>query len=130
VSIKASWDDPDKTIIYVEYDEGWTWTEQLQLLRELYAMLDNSNQKVHVIFDYHNILHIPKNPTSQFHQSQQFLRHEKLGIVVIVGLNRLMRFFLNVFLHFTPDAVAHIYLANSRTESYDIINNRHDSLSG
>jgi hypothetical protein len=123
MSITASWDNPAKTIIYVLFDDNWTWAEQLDLLKELYAMLDGSEQKVNLIFDYHNISHIPKKPTSQFHESQQFLRHKNVGTVVIIGLNVLMQFFLNVFLHFMPDVKAQIHLAKSRQEAYNIITN-------
>jgi hypothetical protein len=86
MTVQASWDDEDQTIIRTEFSGAWTWDEAHAAVDEVNAMMASVEHIVHTIIDMRGSSRIP--PLA-FREVRAMLskRSSSAGATVIVGAN-------------------------------------------
>lgn len=119
MSIKVSWDDEDqKKIIRWEFPEEWVWNDFYSALQHSRALTREVKYVVDVLVDMRHAEKLPKNVLTQ---TQVTLQTSPLnvGVVVVVGVNPLVRAAFNSFMRLYRGAV------NSRSREIVIVSMEH-----
>jgi hypothetical protein len=123
MSIRADWDNAERTIIRHQFDGRWT-IEDLRLSAvKAWDMMRQVSHQVDVILD---LRHGHLLPSGIMSQSNRILnnRPENAGIIVLVGINNLIRQLARVFekTYGTFHPGFRVHIANSVEDAHRYIN--------
>jgi hypothetical protein len=131
MSIFSRWDNPQKTVMQVVFEKGWTWMDYQQAEDEIEAMLDNTSGEVNLIVDMRSAPTLPSGSALSEIISSLSLTPTKVGIVVIVGASKVMQIILRTTKKLSRDTTGnHIRFAQDPENAREILRslNVHQSL--
>jgi hypothetical protein len=90
MGISIKWDNPDKTLIILEFNSQWTWDDLYRVTDEMHGMLDTVDHPVDTITILTRSQRLPGGFVG--HASRlTSKRHRNSRIGVIVGANKLVK---------------------------------------
>lgn len=90
MGINSSWDNDEKTIILMEFEGQWTWTDVQNVGTRHNQMIDEVTHPVDFIVDFSKSQHVP--PGFLQHTRRVLSgAHPRSRAVILVGMNPLMR---------------------------------------
>ncbi len=123
MGIKVVWANDGHTIILEMFEPAWTWEEFIAVSDTEKAMMDTVDHPVDIIADArHTVL-----PMGALVNMRRILEtsashnHPNGGMYVIVGANRLLRTFVDIYQRTFSNHGAAIFLAETLEEAYDLI---------
>lgn len=96
--ITAKWDNEQKTIIRIDYLDGFTWDEfDTVAVREVVAMLDSVNYKVDII-SYVGEVTAPKDTLAKLPEvvASPAFSHPNTGLLVMLEASSFIEILINV----------------------------------
>ena len=126
--ITTQWHNPEKTVILVVLERGWTWGDMYQTANEIYMLLDSVEHSVCTIIDFSSAKQIPpraithiKNLNKNAHPNQTKL--------AFVGLNSLASALMNTFVQLYGAIAegADVKLVPSIDSAYEFFNIEYNS---
>jgi len=118
--ITVRWDNNAKTIIYYHFDSAWTWDEFNAVYKDVYAMLDTVQHKVHAIVDLRTSRLLPRDTLTEMRRLT-YEQHENGGITIFITDNALARTFYSILSNVYRRAREIFRLVNSPEEAYAVI---------
>lgn len=120
--IAVCWDNPEQTIVRMEFEPGWTWDEFYAAVQQANALIDTVSHPV----SYLSVQTTPNAyiaPNTLTHLANVHKHwHPRSVISVIVGPAAYVNAFLNVLLRMHPE-LKHIHrMANTADEARKLIN--------
>jgi len=92
MGIAVSWDNGDKTIIRVEFEDNrWNWEDFYDIDRQVQAMLSEVDHSVNYLADVNHLNLLPKGLSLLRARKVLNLRNPRSDITVIVGANTFIR---------------------------------------
>jgi hypothetical protein len=92
MGIVVSWDNNDKTIIQVSFeDDGWNWEDFYDIDRQVQAMLAEVNHSVSYLADVKQLNLLPKGLSLLRARKVLHLRNPRSDITVIAGASPFIR---------------------------------------
>lgn len=95
MGIHVQWDNPEKTVIFIEFEGHWSWDDFYALDRQTIAMLDSVEHQVCYIVDTRSTRHLPRGMSLAKVKQVLDFRHPRSDIMVIAGMNRFIRVMLD-----------------------------------
>lgn len=127
MKINVAWDNDEKTILYYQFEKGWSWNDLREIFSEGYTMLDSVDHRVDVIMDFSEAsMFAPSGAINQARHVSNNPRHENIGLTVLVGSNFVSSIF-NMFKKIASNSTAkwEVAFARKLEEAYEIINQQH-----
>jgi hypothetical protein len=118
--ITVRWDNDTKTIIYYIFDGAWTWDEFNTVYKDVYAMLDTVEHKVHAIVDLRTSRLLPRDTLTEMRRLT-YEQHENGGITIFITTNALARTFYSILSNVYRRAREIFRLVNTPEEAYTVI---------
>jgi hypothetical protein len=119
MSIKVAWDNADRTIISFDFDNRWDWDELYAASDQATEMLDSVDHMVDFIMDIRETV-IPKDFMSHAERLASG-SHPRRGVMVVVGVNGLLRTVGSGLRRLFPDATRNLVFAADVEEAYEVI---------
>jgi hypothetical protein len=116
MAITVNWENDEKTIISICYEQPWTWEEFEQGHRELQHLLTTSPHKVDVIFDVVNGGPLKPNAISRFRDAAK-TRNPNQGAIVFVGANIMVQTIVQTIGKLTRTQTGGMQFASTREEA-------------
>ncbi len=91
MGINITWDNPQQTVILVQYQRPWDWSQFSAALGELKNLLDSVHHTVDIIFDIRDAGFPPQGAVQRFKQASE-LNHPNGGLLIYVAPNLLAQF--------------------------------------
>lgn len=102
--VSVNWDDPEHTIIRMEYVGSWTWEDCFDAMRQANALSASAGRPVaRIVFTGEGSL-IPPNPIAQFSTLLKLV-DPNMDIHVSVGANRLSHMMSDMFFRVGGSAI-------------------------
>ena len=122
MSIFSRWDNLQQTIMQIVFEKGWTWADYVQAENEIDARLDSVDWQVHLIIDMRGAQALPGGSALSEIMRSFAEGHDNLGMVVIVGANKVLQLLLRTMQRLTPSGSAqHIRFAADPEEARGIL---------
>jgi hypothetical protein len=102
MSITTKWYDNEHTIIHNLHEGSWSWNDFHKAMTDIEAMLETVPEKAFIIVDIQKSTMMPGGVPSQFHKLRSFWTNPKIEGAVMVGMNRLIQIFFNLFIQVSP----------------------------
>ena len=102
MSITTKWYNTEQSIIHNLHEGSWSWNDFHQAMSTIETMLESSSRKVFIIVDIRNSSVMPGGVPSQFGRLRKFWTNPKIEGAVMVGMNRLIQIFFNLFIQVSP----------------------------
>jgi hypothetical protein len=118
--ITVRWDNDAKTIIYYIFDSAWTWDEFNTIYKDVYAMLDTVEHKVHAIVDLRTSRLLPRDTLTEMRRLT-YEQHKNGGITIFITANALARTFYSILSNVYRRAREIFRLVNTPEEAYAVI---------
>jgi hypothetical protein len=118
--ITVRWDNDAKTVIYYTFDSAWTWDEFNTVYKDVYAMLDTIEHKVHAIVDLRTSRLLPRDTLTEMRRLT-YEQHENGGITVFITENALARTFYSILSNVYRRAREIFRLVTTPEEAYAVI---------
>jgi galactose-1-phosphate uridylyltransferase len=124
MSIVVGWDNTDKTIIRWQFVNDWSWDDYYGALQVSRQLNQQARGMVDIIVDMRASQTLPNNI---FTHAQNVLQTRSLniGVIVVIGLNPLLRSVYNTFknLHDTLTRGSHteLHLVAAEAQAYQLI---------
>lgn len=97
----VQWDNPEKTIIYIRYEQ-WTWDDYYDALRESASMAATANHSVDIIAHLSDNT-IPKGGTLTHAAASIKQGDEHVRLIVLVTSNRFVQSLVDMSSRVLPD---------------------------
>ncbi|GEM_PF-1638128 len=88
--IVLEWFDDTRQILFVTFQNGWEWKEFNTALDQIELMLDQSDNRVVIIFDIQSVSKVPLNIIKEGKQVFARTPHAQLDSLIITGSNQLL----------------------------------------
>lgn len=124
MAIEIKWDNQKHTIIYVTFPEEWTWDEYSAIDSITEPMLNSVAHKVYYIADLRQTQRVPKGLRLDVAREILEFRHENSDLLVIVGMNTMIRALLDIVLMALGKVRTRIMIVDSMDEAYECIHMR------
>lgn len=121
MSITAKWYNTEKSIIHHLYEGRWTWDEFYEVISNTETMLKETPHNVMLIAEMSPNSTMPVGVPGQFRRVRQFLENPQIAGSVIVGMNRLVQIFFDIFVQFSPQFKQRIHVARTLEEAENLI---------
>jgi hypothetical protein len=118
--INVEWDNYEKTIIIWTFSSPWTWVEFWDTKNEVHAMIESVSHFVDIIVLTSVEQNLPPNAISNIRGIFRN-RHERGGLMVVVGAKKFLSIIVNLIVKFLPNADAQLQFADTREKAYDLI---------
>ena|SRR6266496_6255993 len=116
MSISVVWDNSDQTILRWDFSGHWDWKAFLTAQQQTIDFMKGVSQTVHVIVDASQSPRLPAGALGYFHN---FRRSEtpNTGLVVLVGMNALVKAAVTMFLRIFPSDWGTVIFARTVQEA-------------
>lgn len=94
--IIPKWEDNEKTIIYVQFIDDWSWSEFTPVREIIVEMLGSVSHMVDYIADFQEVDHIPIGALAIGRSIHKSCIHNE-GVAVIVGISPILRMLFQSF---------------------------------
>lgn len=126
------WGNNEKTIIYVQFIDDWSWEDIVPIRKAIVEMLASVPHTVDYIADFQEIDHIPIGALAVGRTIHKSCVHNE-GVAVIVGLTPILRILFQSFIATYPASKSELALALTLDSAYQVItelqqNRSNDSL--
>ncbi|MFN8377012.1 MAG: hypothetical protein U0694_29565 [Anaerolineae bacterium] len=116
----VEWYTPEHTILYHRFIAPWTWEEYAHSEAQTRTLLDTVPHKVDLILDFKEMGRLPGNTFMYLRQSAITV-HANQGIVVIIGVNVLLRMIGSIMENLYPRAAKDRFMAKDLSDALRII---------
>lgn len=124
MAIEIVWDNDNQTIIRVTFPEQWTWDDFLEVDTITAKMVDSVNHKVCFLADLRQTKRIPTGLKLDIANQVLDFRHENSDLLIIVGMNKMIRALLNITLMALSRIRTQIKIVETIDEAYECIHHR------
>lgn len=118
--ISVRWDNEEKSRIYYEFLNKWTWDEFNAVYADVYTMLDTVSHKVDAIVDLRESQLLPQNTLTEMRRLT-FQQHANGGITVFITDNGLVHTLFMILTGVLRQAKKIFRIARTVDEAYAII---------
>ena len=115
--IAVAWDNPEQTVVRLDFDQEWTWFAYDCAVDDANALIESTVARVDVVF---NLLGGPRMPVDYVfsHLRRTWrLRPDNTGCLVFVGGDAIARALLSVFFRTIIGAVPEPVFVSSLEEA-------------
>lgn len=121
MAINIIWDEQFTYIIHLVVEGSWTWEEFYQAMKEMHQQMDvSSHENIEFIVDMRAGNMLPKNILTHM-RSVSSRRHDKSGIMVVVGASRFPQMLFDIMAKIVPDRMDKVHLTETIEKAYEII---------
>ena len=116
-SIAVVWDNPEQTVVRLDFERGWTWPAYDFAVDDAYALIESTTSRVDIVF---NLLGGPQMPFYYvFSHLRRTLRQlpDNSGCLIIVDGDTTARALLSVFFRTIVGAGRGIVFVSSLDEA-------------
>jgi hypothetical protein len=124
MGITVTWDDWDKTVVRLDFGEGWTWRDYDRAVDVANALIAGRPHAVDVISNLLLSPNMPLGPVLSHLYRTKRLLPKNVGCMVVVGGGAAFRHLLGLFLDVFPQLGRKTVLANSVAEARAVIARR------
>ena len=126
MSIRIKWDDsgrvPEKSVIFWEFDETWTWKEYDERTQEAYEWQKDQPKAIHTIVDMRRSKGLfSGNALSSIVRGIRLVPPHP-GKVAVVGANRYIQMLEPIIRRLIPHLASYYMLVDSLDAAYELIN--------
>lgn len=82
--VRVQWDDPDETVLRMEFSDSWTWGDFLAAVDIEWDWMEQVDHRVDVIVDMQALDGLPRDALAQIHYIAPHL-HSNRGLLVLAG---------------------------------------------
>ena len=125
MSITNTWDDEAKTIIRIDYNEGWTWDDFEAAQIEVGEMLGSVEHEVDSVVML-NTGSTPQGILAKFSNvaASPVFTYPNSGVVVVTGARGFIGTLADLFLKIQSQTAGKITMASTLEEAYEVIAER------
>ncbi len=123
MSVSASWDNEDHTIIRYDFDMKWTWDEFNTAASDAFAMTRNADYIVDTISNFKPGAALPANALFQFRRAMANAPKNR-GVNVIVGSSTFIKSMVATFSRFNKQLGEKLVVADTLEEARALIRQR------
>ncbi len=119
----VSWLDRDHRVILHTFEPGWSWADFLEASRLSARMMDTVDHLVDIIADGRGV-ELPDRALTimpQIAKNSATLNHPNGGRYVLVGLSRVVRTFVEVYMNVFKNHSQKIFFVSTFVEAYEIL---------
>ena len=127
--ISPSWHDESHTIIYVHYEDVWTWDDFHRACDKTLEMANQVDHQVDLIVNIGNSRTVPPNTAFQLERIRAFVQHPSFGLTVMVGMNPVAKTFFDILLRFAPQLKAQLVAVKTVEKACTVIEERRPTSS-
>ena len=124
MGITTKWYNTEHTIIHNLHEGSWSWNDFHKAMSEIEGMLETAPQKAFIIVDIQKSTMMPGGVPSQFGKLRNFWTNPKIEGAVMVGMNRLIQIFFNLFIQVSPQIRQLMYTAPTLEAAEKLIQER------
>jgi len=121
MTIDVVWDNDDKSVIRVTFPAEWTWDEFYALDQQTTAMLDTVAHRVLFLADVSATNKVPNGLNLNTARQVLDFRHENSDLLVIVGMNTMIRALFDIVILALGRITTNIKTADTLDEGYRLI---------
>ena len=118
--IVSRWESNEKTIIYIQFVDEWSWSEFTPVRETIAEMLESVPHMVDYIADFREVDHIPSGALAVGRSIHKSCKHNE-GVAVIVGDAPLLRTLFQSFMIAHPASKSHLILVSTLDEAYQTL---------
>jgi hypothetical protein len=118
--VTVEWYNPEHNIIHFQFIAPWTWTDYGEADHHAREMMDTVQHKVEFILNFERMRHLPSNSFLHLRRAANDV-HRNQGMIVIIGVNVLVRTLGNVMEAVYPRIAKDRRLAADLQEAEHII---------
>lgn len=89
-TIEVSWEDSDKSILLIEFCDGWTDYDFTEMIQQTSPRITAKPHKVHVFVDFRKNFAIPKLVISIINSSKQYFS-DNVGLIAVITPSLIVR---------------------------------------
>ncbi len=126
MNVSVNWHNPQKDVIYVHFQPGWTWHDFWQMNDEFIALANTVDHPVVLIVDLTDA-----GMPSLFAQQMKTIAHtsqaerpKNLAYTIVVGLKGLLEIAINIFNKVYSHATSHVVFVATVEEALETITQR------
>ncbi len=121
MSIHFRWADEEQTLLLLTLEEGWTWAEYHDVVRQVSGMIRQLGHTVDIIVE--NTARVPFPSGSALSQLRQVVRilPDNIGVIVVVSPNPFVKTINNILFQLVPKVRQITELADTREEALAIV---------
>ena len=120
MSADIVWDNAEKTIIKVTFEQKWEVGDMFRIINEGTQMMLTVNHKVDIIFDFTNSSVSPSKLLSTIERMEE-THNDNERLLLVVRANGYLRSLAKVAKLLAPNTFANLYFVDRISEAYTII---------
>ncbi len=123
MKIHLRWLDRDHRIILQTFEQGWSWADFTEASRLEKQMMDTVDHLVDIVADGRKV-QIPDHALSampDIRSNSATLNHPNGGRYILVGVNRMVRTFVEVYMTVFKQHSAKVIFASTFEEAYEML---------
>ncbi|MBN1122277.1 MAG: hypothetical protein JXJ17_14460 [Anaerolineae bacterium] len=123
MKIHVRWLDRDHRVILQTFDPDWSWADFAEASRLEAKMMDTVDHQVDVVADGRSV-QLPGRALSvmpEIRNSSATLNHPNGGNYILVGINRVVQTFVEVYTSVFKQHGTKVLFANTFEEAYEVL---------
>jgi hypothetical protein len=123
MKINVRWLDYGRRVILQTFRPGWSWADFIEASRLEKQMMDTVDHQVDIVADGRKV-QIPDHALSampDIRSNSATLNHPNGGRYILVGINRMVRTFVEVYATVFKQHGAKVLFASTFEEAYEIL---------
>ncbi len=120
MSVDIAWDNAEKTIIKVTFDQQWETGDMFRIINKGTSMMLTVTHKVDSIFDFTHSLVSPSKLLSTLERMEE-THNDNERLLIIVRANGYLKSLSKVAKLLAPKTFANLYFVDTIAEAYIII---------
>jgi hypothetical protein len=123
MKIHLRWLDHDHRVILQTFEQGWRWADFIEASRLEQQMMDTVDHLVDIVADGRGV-ELPDHALTimpQIAKNSATLNHPNGGRYIVVGVNRMVRTFVEVYMTVFKQHSAKVIFATTFQEAYEIL---------
>jgi hypothetical protein len=130
MNIHFRWANGEQTLLLLTLEEGWTWAEYHDVVRQLATMIRQLDYTVDAVVEITSRVPFPSGSAlSQLRQVARILP-ENIGVIVVVSPNPFVKTINNILIQMTPKLRQMVELADTREEAHAVVAARRAAARG
>lgn len=123
--IIAAWGNEERTILWVQFQHGWTWDDLYEAIETTYAMTETVNHNIDLLVDFRAGERVPQGAFAQFHRMKG-VQHPRWAFHVMLARSNFIGVLLDVFSKVAPQLQYRV--VSTAEEAHTILSKRHEHV--
>ena len=121
-NITIGWDNPERTVVHLILQEGWSWPELYEANKLIIEMMNSTSETVHVLVDTTRIQTVPMGGVITHARNIFGAYPPNCDMRILVTRNMLFQRLASIFqMTFRADLGKHLHTVATVDEAYRLI---------